>query len=105
MTIEEPQFQYSNQATRSSSMHQIFALRTLTETLAPTAWPFCSRTADWTYGLSLKAATLDEATPSSVQCSKAHSGSRRPDYRTQNGGPPTAYSRRQRSGVGSRGNT
>jgi len=38
--------------------------------------------ADWTYGLSLKAATLDEATPSSVQCNKAHSGSGRPDYRT-----------------------
>jgi len=51
------------------------------------AWPFCSRTADWTYGLLLKAATLDEATPSSVQRSKAHFSSRRPDYRTQNGGP------------------
>ena len=47
----------------------------LTETLAPMAWPFCSRTADRTYGLSLKAATLDEVTSSSIQHSKAHSGS------------------------------
>ena len=77
----------------------------LTETLASIAWPFCSRTADQTYGLSLKAATLDEATPSSVQRSKAHSSSRQPDYRMQNRGPPTAHSHRWRSGVGSRGNT
>ena len=77
----------------------------LTETLALTAWPFCSKMADRTYGLSLKAATLGEATPSSVQHSKAHSGSGRPDYRTQNGGLPTAHSRRWRSRVGSRGNT
>jgi len=43
----------------------------LTKTLVPTAWPFCSRTADRTYGLLLKAATLDEVTPSSIQRSKA----------------------------------
>jgi len=29
----------------------------LTETLALMAWPLCSGTVDWTYGLSLKAAT------------------------------------------------
>ena len=77
----------------------------LTETLAPTAWPFCSRTVDQTYGLSLKAATLDEATPSSVQCSKAHSGFKQPDYRMQNERPLTTHSCRQSSRVGSRGNT
>jgi len=45
------------------------------ETLALTAWPLCNRTIDQTHSLLLKAATLDEATPSSVQCSKAYSGS------------------------------
>ena len=64
----------------------------LTETLIPMAWPLCSRMADWTYGLLLKAATLDEATLSSVQCSEAHSGSGQPNYRTQNGEPPTTHS-------------
>ena len=77
----------------------------LTETLALTTWPFCSRTADWTYGLSLKTATLDEATPSSVQRSKTYSGPRRPDHRTKSGRPPTAHSHRRRSRVGSRGDT
>jgi len=42
------------------------------------AWPLCSGTVDWTYGLSLKAAIPDEATPSSVQCSEAYSGSGQP---------------------------
>ena len=37
-----------------------------TETLTLTAWPLCSGTVDQTYGLLLKATTLDEATPSSV---------------------------------------
>jgi len=46
----------------------------LTETLALMTWPLCSGMADWTYGLLLKAATLDEATPSSIQRSEAHSG-------------------------------
>ena len=46
----------------------------LAETLAPTAWPLCSGTADRTYGLSLKTTTRDEATPSSVQRSEAYSG-------------------------------
>jgi len=64
----------------------------LTETLAPTAWPLYSRMVDQTYGLSLKAATLDGVASSSVQCSKAHSGSKRPNYRMQNRGPPTIYS-------------
>ena len=47
-----------------------------TETLASTAWPLCSRTVDQTYGLSLKAATLNEATPSDVQHGEAYSSSR-----------------------------
>ena len=75
------------------------------ETLASMAWPLCSGTEDQTYRLSPKAATPDEATPSSVQHSKAHSGSERPDHRMENGRPPTAHSHRQRSGVGSRGDT
>ena len=69
------------------------------------AWSLCSRMVDWTYDLSLKTATQDEVTPSSIQRSEAYSGPRRPDYRTHNGGPPTAHSHRWRSGVGSRGNT
>ena len=56
------------------------------------AWFFYSGMADWTYGLSLKAATPDEATPSSVQRSEAYSGSRQPDYRTENDRLPTAHS-------------
>ena len=60
----------------------------LAETLAPMAWPLCSRIADWTYGLSLKTATWDEATPSSVQRSKAYSSPRRPNYRMHNEGDP-----------------
>ena len=77
----------------------------LTETLTPTAWPLCSGTEDWTYGLSPKAATLDEATPPSVQHSKAYSSSRQPDHRMENGRSPIAHSYRQRSGVESRGDT
>ena len=77
----------------------------LIETLAPTTWPFCSGTADWTYGLSLKTATLDEATPSSIQRSEAYSSPGRPDHRIESGRPPTAHSHRRRSGVGSRGDT
>ena len=77
----------------------------LTETLASTAWPLCSRTADGTYGLSLKAATLDEATPSGVQHGKAYSSPGWPDYRPEDGRPPTAHSHRQRSRVGSRRDT
>jgi len=73
-----------------------------TETLTLMAWPLCSGTADRTYSLSLKAATLDKATPSSVQCSKAYSGSRQPNHRTENGRPPTAHSHWQRSKVGVR---
>jgi len=69
------------------------------------AWPLCSGTMDQTYGLLLKAATLDKATPSSVQHSKAYSSSGRPNHRMENGRPPTAYSYRQRSRVGSRGDT
>ena len=45
----------------------------LTETLTLTAWPLCSGTVDQTYGLSLKAATLDKATPSSIQRGEAYS--------------------------------
>ena len=45
------------------------------ETLASTTGPLCSGKTDRTHGLSLKAATPDEATPFSVQCSEAHSGS------------------------------
>ena len=77
----------------------------LTETLAPTTWPFCSGTVDQTYGLPLKTATLDEATLSSVQHSEAYSSPGRPDHRTENGRPPTVHSHRRRSGVGSRGDT
>jgi len=77
----------------------------LTETLAPTTWPFCSRTADWTYGLSLKTTILDKATPSSVQHSEAYFSSGRPNHRTENIRPPIAHSHRWRSGVESRGNT
>ena len=76
-----------------------------TETLASMAWPLCSGTKDRTYGLSPKATTPDEATLSSVQHSEAYSGSRRPNYRTQNGGPSTTYSHRWRSRVEGRGNT
>ena len=60
----------------------------LTETLTPTTWHLCSGMADQTYGLSLKAVTLDKATPSSVQCSEAYSSSRRPDHRMENRRPP-----------------
>ena len=74
----------------------------LTGTLAPMTWPFCSGTADRTYGLSLKTATLDEATPSSVQRSEAYSSPRRPDHRTESRRPSTTHSHRRRSGVGSR---
>ena len=76
-----------------------------TETLALMARPLCSGTENQTYGLSPKATILDEATSSSVQCSKAHSGSRRPNYRMQNGEPPTAYSHQWRSRVGGGENT
>ena len=69
------------------------------------AWPLCSGTIDWTYGLLLKAATLDEATPSSVQHSETYSSSGQPNYRMENGRPPTTHSHRQRSRVGSRGDT
>jgi len=69
------------------------------------AWFFYSGMADWTYGLSLKAATPDEATPSSVQRSEAYSGSRQPDHRTENGRSPTAHSHQQKSGVGGRKDT
>jgi len=41
-----------------------------TETLTSIAQPLCSGTADRTYNLSLKTATLDKATPPSVQHSK-----------------------------------
>ena len=77
----------------------------LTETLTPTTWHLCSGMADQTYGLSLKAVTLDKATPSSVQCSEAYSSSRRPDHRMENRRPPTIHSHQQRSRVGSRGDT
>ena len=77
----------------------------LTETLTLTAWPFCSGTVDQTYGLSLKAATLDKATPSSIQHGEAYSSPRWPDYRPEDGGPPTAHSYQWRSGVGSRRDT
>jgi len=63
-----------------------------TETLTSTAGPLCSRKTDRTYGLLLKAATLDEATLSGVQCSEAYSGSRRPNYRLENREPPTTHS-------------
>ena len=76
-----------------------------TETLTLTAWPLCSGTADWTYGLLLKAATPDEVTPSSVQCGEAYSSPGRSDYRPEDGGPSTAYSYRRRSRVGSRRDT
>ena len=62
------------------------------ETLTSTTGPLCSGKTDRTYSLLLKAATLDEATPSGVQCSEAHSSSGRPDYRPENRGPPTAHS-------------
>jgi len=48
----------------------------LTETLALTAWPLYSGIVDQTYGLSLKAATPDEATPSGVQHGEAYSSPR-----------------------------
>ena len=73
------------------------------ETLASTAQPLCSGMEDWTYRLS--PTTLDEATPSSVQCREAHSGSRWPNYRMQNRGLSTAHSHQRRSRVGSGGNT
>ena len=56
---------------------------------------------DQTYGLLLKTTTLDEATPPSVQRSKTHSGSRRPDFRTETDGSPTTHNHRWRTGVGS----
>ena len=62
-----------------------------TETLAWMAWPLYSRIVDWTYDLLLKAATLDEATPSSIQHSEAYSSSGQPNCRTENGRPPTAH--------------
>ena len=77
----------------------------LIETLASIAWPLYSGTADRTYGLSLKAATLDEATPSSVQRSEAYSSSGRPDHRMENGRSPTAYSHQRKSKVGGRKDT
>ena len=49
-------------------------------------------TADRTYGLLLKAATLDEATPSSVQCGEPYSSPRQPNYRPEDRGPPTTHS-------------
>ena len=61
------------------------------ETLTSTTQPLHSGKTDRTYGLLLKTATLDEATPLSVQRSEAHSGSGRPDSRTENDGPPTAH--------------
>ena len=70
-----------------------------------TAWPLCNGTVDWTYGLLLKTATPDEATPSSVQRSEAYSGSRRPNHRTENGRSPTAHSHQRRSRVGGRRDT
>ena len=75
------------------------------ETLASITGPLYSGKTDRTYGLSLKTATPDEATPSSVQHSEAYSGSGRPDYMPENGGPPAAHSHRQRSRVGSRRDT
>ena len=77
----------------------------LTETLALTTWPFCSRTVDQTYSLSLKTTTLNKATPSSVQRSEAYSSPRRPNHRTENRRPLTAHSHWWRSEVGSRGDT
>ena len=77
----------------------------LTETLASTAWPLCSGTADQTYGLLLKAVTPDEATLSSVQHSEAYSGSRRPDHRMENGRLPTTHGYWQRSRVEGRRDT
>ena len=71
------------------------------ETLTSTTQPLHSGKTDRTYGLLLKTATLDEATPLSVQRSEAHSGSGRPDSRTENDGPPTAHNHQWRSGVGS----
>ena len=69
------------------------------------AWLLCSGTEDWTYCLLPKAVTADEATPSSVQHSKAYSSSRWPNHRMENKRPPTTHSHWQRSGVGSRGDT
>ena len=103
MTDKELQLWCSTQAIESSVGYPDYM--PLIETLAPTTWPFCSGTVDWTYSLLLKTATLDEATPSSVQRSEAYSGPRRPDHRMENGRLPTAYSYWQRSGVGSRGDT
>ena len=45
------------------------------KTLALMTGPLCSGKTNWTHSLLLKAATPVEATPSSVQRSKAHSGS------------------------------
>ena len=75
------------------------------ETLASMAWPLCSKTADWTYGLSLKTTTLDEVASSSIQHSEAYSGSRWPNYRTENRRPSTVHNYQQRSRVGSRRDT
>ena len=75
------------------------------ETLASMAWPLCSGKTDRTYGLLLKTATPDEATPPSVQRSEAYSSSRRHDYRTKSGGPPTVHSHRWRSRVESKRDT
>jgi len=75
------------------------------ETLASMTGPFCSGKTDQTHGLLLKTTTPDKVTPSSVQHSKAHSSSGRPDYRPENRGPPAAHSHRQRTRVGSRRDT
>ena len=77
----------------------------LTETLISMAWSLCSGIADQTYSLLLKAATLDEATSSSVQRGEAYSSSGWPNYRPKDRGPPPAHSHRWRSRVGSRRNT
>ena len=77
----------------------------LTETLTSTTWPLCSGTVDWTYGLPLETATLNEATPPGVQRSEAYSSPGRPNCRPENGRSPTAHSHRRRSKVGSRGDT
>ena len=75
------------------------------ETLALTAQPLCGGTENWTYDLLPKATTLDKATPSSIQRGEAYSSPGWPDYRPEDGGPPTAHSYQRRSRVGGRGNT
>ena len=61
-----------------------------TETLASTAWPLCSRMVDQTYGLSLKAATLNEATPSMFNMVKLTPAPDDPitDQKTEDHPPP-----------------